>query len=66
MERVSFGIGDRVWVRSINTTAIILSVVGNQYRIWRADGKHDLVMGKGLEKYEPQHTQESSQETVQA
>ena len=38
-----------MFVWSIGMTAIVLAVEGEQYRIKRADGKHDVVMGNGLE-----------------
>ena len=44
--------GEKVFVWSIGITATILSVEGDQYRILRADGKFDYVMGNGLEPVE--------------
>ncbi len=43
-----FNVGDKVYVKSIGMTAIILSRIGDQYTIKREDGKNDLVMANGL------------------
>jgi len=40
--------GQKVYVWSIGMTAIVVAVVGNQYVIYRSDGKFDYVMSNGL------------------
>jgi len=49
MEKAKFQKGDEVFVWSIGMIATVVSVEGEQYKIKRADGKHDVVMGNGLE-----------------
>lgn len=57
--------GDKVWVKSIRMTALVVSHTNSLYKIWRADNKIDYVQANGLLrcKHESQ-IQEGSQETA--
>lgn len=48
MNGQEFQRGEKVFVWSIGMTATVVSVVGNQYVIYRSDGKFDYVMSNGL------------------